>query len=220
MEQADTAKHAGAYGKDVRLAGLVTMLLWDIGLPVVAYYLARAAGMSTFNSLLVGTVVAGMRLLWVAWRTKQVDAFAGFMLFIFAAGTAASFLTGDPRFMLLKNAALTLVAGVVFLGSCRFGKPLTFAVATRLAGSAQDRADLHRGWAESADFRRKFVQLGLLWGIGLIVEALIRVAIIYLTSIDVAVAASVVVQLAAFAIMTVITISGIRQMREEADALA
>ncbi|AKU18514.1 hypothetical protein VV02_00895 [Luteipulveratus mongoliensis] len=196
------------------------MLLLDIGLPVVGYYVARSAGMSTFNSLLVATGVAGVRLLWVMWRTKEIDAFAAFMLFIFAAGTAASFLTGDPRFMLLKNAAVTFVAGVVFLGSCVWGKPLTYAVARRLAGDQESKAELAQGWAESRDFRRKFVQLAAMWGLGLIAEAVIRIVIIYATSVDVAVAASVAVQVLALAVMTAVTIVAIRQARQQAVASA
>ncbi|MDF8263531.1 VC0807 family protein [Luteipulveratus flavus] len=211
---------AGSYGQDVRLGGLVTMLLWDIGLPVLAYYLGRASGLSTFNALLLGTVVSALRLLWVVWRTKELDAFAAFMLFIFSAGTIASFVTGDPRFMLLKNAALTLVAGLVFLASCRFGKPLCYAVARRLAGSAESRADLARGWDESADFRWMFRMLSVFWGLGLIAEALVRVVIIYATSVDVAVAASVAVQVVAFVVMTAVTIRSIKKARSQATAPA
>lgn len=210
------AKGAGDYGKDVALSGLVTMLMWDIGLPVIGYYVARAAGMSTFNALLVATVVAALRLLWVVWRTKEIDAFAGFMLFIFAAGTAASFATGDPRFMLLKNALLTLVAGVVFLGSCVWGKPLSYAVARRLAKGEEGKAELTQGWAESADFRRSFKIMSLVWGVGLIVEALVRVGMIYTMDIDLVVAASLVVQVVTFAGLTTWNIRYIKSARAEA----
>ncbi|WP_157508983.1 VC0807 family protein [Luteipulveratus halotolerans] len=219
-EANDAMAAAGAYGKDVRLGGLVTMLLWDVGLPVVAYYVARAAGLSTFNALLAGTIVAGLRLLWVMWRTKEVDAFAAFMLFIFAAGTAASFATGDPRFMLLKNAVLTAVAGAVFLGSCRWGKPLCYAVARRLAGSPESRDDLARGWDESAQFRQMFRLLSAFWGFGLVLEALVRVVLIYTTPVDVAVGASVVVQILAFAVMTYVTIRSIKHARAQSELVA
>lgn len=213
-------RHVGSYGRDVNPKLLGTMLLWDIGLPVVGYYLSRTMGLSTFNALLVATGISALRLLWVVWRTKELDPFAAFMLFVFALGTAASFLTGDARYMILKNALLTLIVGVVFLGSCLRGKPLTFAVARRLAGKGHAREDLDRGWAESPELRSRFRQLGWLWGGGLVAEALLRVVIIYTVSVDIAVGASTAVQLVAIALMAWLTINRIKHEREQADAAA
>jgi intracellular septation protein A len=214
MTETEADPPAGAYGGRIKLSGLVTMLAWDVGLPLVAYYLARAAGQSAFWSLMAATIVAGLRVIWGAWQHKKIDAFAAFMMMIFALGMVLSAITGDARWLLVKGCLVTAIAGFVFLASAALKRPLTLTVAKRLA--ARDReslAELEQGWRESADFRTGFIQLALLWGVGLVLESVVRLIVIYTTSLDFSVAASAVIQVLAYAVMIAITVTRVKAMR-------
>jgi hypothetical protein len=178
-----------------RPGALLAAMFWDVGLAVLAYYGARAAGLSEWSALLAGTLAAGARLLWVAARNRRVDPFAGVLLVLFAAGLAVSFVTGDARFLLAKDSATSGVLGLTFLGSCLAGKPLCYLAALRMAGPA--RGQLAGRFAVDAAMRRRFSRLTLIWGGGLLVEALLRIAVVYLLPIDVAVGASTALQVAA-----------------------
>ena len=161
---------AGAYGRRIALSGLVTMLAWDVGLPLAAYYVARAAGWSAFWSLVAATIVAGLRVVWGVWQHRRVDAFSAFMMTVFALGMVLSAVTGDARWLLVKGCLVTAIAGLIFVASAALRRPLTFTVGKRLA-------------------------------------------VIYTTSLDVAVAASAAIQIVAYNVMLIVTIRRIKAMR-------
>ena len=214
MTETEAETPAGAYGGRIKLSGLVTMLAWDVGLPLAAYYLARAAGQTAFWSLMAATIVAGLRVVWGAWRHKRIDAFSAFMMTLFALGMVLSAVTGDARWLLVKGCVVTAIAGFVFLGSAALKRPLTLTVGKRLAAKdPESLAELEQGWRESAEFRTGFIQLALLWGFGLVLESILRLVIIYTTSIDVSVAASAAIQILAYAVMIWITIREVKAMR-------
>jgi len=78
--------------------GLIRVMLLDVGLPLLAYYGLHALGVSDYRALLAGTVVAGLRVAFVALRNRRLDGFAGVLMAMFAIGLALSFVTGDARF--------------------------------------------------------------------------------------------------------------------------
>lgn len=200
---------------DVR--GIATMLLWDVGLSLGAYYGARALGFSPYVALLAGTVAAGLRVGYVALRSRKLDGFAAFLLGVFGVGLGLSFVTGDARFLLVKDSFTTAVAGLIFLGTCVFGRPLVFYAAKRAtSGNAEREAAWEERWASEPGVRRTFLMLSLGWGFGLLAEAVVRIPLVYLLSIDVMAGLSTVIQVAAFALLTVWTIAYIKRARAHA----
>lgn len=192
----------GQFAPSFRMGGLVRMLGIDLVIPFGGYYLARAFGIGVTPSLLISTVLAMLRVAWLAWRQGKVDAFAGFLLFLFAGGLTLSFITGDPRFLLLKSAALTVLSGLVFLVSVALRRPLTFAVAKRLTAlDEESSAELAHGWRVSASFRLGFYVMGLVWGLGLVLSGALQIWLILILSLDASVAATNVVALLFFAVM-------------------
>ena len=111
------------------IRNMVVSLLGDVGLPVAAYFIAELLGASTYRSLLAGTVVAGLRMGWVAIRERRFDVFATFLLVLFGAGFVLTFVTGDVRFVLAKDATTSATAGLIFLGSCIVNRPLAYYAA-------------------------------------------------------------------------------------------
>jgi hypothetical protein len=81
-----------------------------------ASFLAELLGASDYVALLAGTVVSGLRMLWVAVRQRRLDPFALFLLALFGAGLVLSFFTGDARFILAKDSTMSCTAGLVLVG--------------------------------------------------------------------------------------------------------
>ena len=182
--------------------GLIRTTLLDIGLPLLVYYGLHAVGISDYPALLAGTVVAGLRVAFVALRNRRLDGFAAFLMTVFAVGLALSFATGDVRFMLAKDSVGTAVAGLIFLGTCVVGRPISFYAAQRFSTSTtRTRTWWATIWETSPVFRRRFRVMSIVWGIGLLVEALVRIPLIYLLPVHVMVGLSTVLQVTAFTLL-------------------
>lgn len=183
-------------------AKLIRTILLDVGLPLFAYYGLHAVGVSDYRALLAGTVVAGLRVAFVALRNRRLDGFAAFLMAVFAVGLALSFVTGDARFMLTKDSVGTAAAGLIFLGTCVIGRPMSFYAAQRFSATTTGAATWwNTMWETSPTFRRGFRVMSAVWGIGLLVEALVRIPLIYLLPINVMVGLSTVLQVAAFTLL-------------------
>jgi hypothetical protein len=202
-------------------AGLIRMILVEVGLPVLTYYGLHAIGISDYRALVAATVVAGLRLGFVALHHRKLDGFAAFMMTVFAVGLALSFVTGDARFMLAKDSAGTAIAGLIFLGTCIIGRPISFYAAQRFAGTTgRSQTWWNDRWQTSPAFRRGFRVMSLVWGVGLLIEAAVRILLIYVLPIDVMVGLSTVLQLAAFTLLITWNVWYGRRMRARSQGAA
>ena len=66
-------------------------------------------------ALLSATVVAGFRVAWVAVRSRAPNPFAVVIVVTFGIGLGLAFVTGDARFLLLKDSFTAAAVGVTFL---------------------------------------------------------------------------------------------------------
>lgn len=163
----------------------VLPMLWDVGLPTAAYYVARLSAGAPHMALLVATVAAGARVCFVAARSRRLDSIAAFLLAVFGIGFALSFVTGDARFLLAKDSIPTATAGLIFLGSCTIGSPLAYAWGRRIvARTPAVRQRWSVLWSTQSGFRRFFHVVSLAWGFGLLLEACVRLSLIYSIPID------------------------------------
>lgn len=180
-----TDEPSGAAVEVPRARAFVLPMMWDAGLPTVAFYVVRAFGGAPYVSLLAGTAAAGARVLFVAARSGRLDAIAAFLLAVFGIGLALSFVTGDARFLLAKDSVPTASAGLIFLGSCVAGSPLAYAWGRRIVARTaveQDRWSVM--WSTQLGFRRVFYVVSLAWGFGLLLEAGVRLTLVYAMPVD------------------------------------
>lgn len=159
-------------------AGLVA----DIALPLIAYYTVRGLGSSTWAALLAATAAGGIRLIAVALWTRQFSWFSAIMLMFFGVGLAVAFIGGDPRFLLLKDSFSTGLLGAMFLFSLVTRRPLALAAAE--AARPSHAADLDHLYRAGRPGRRAFRTSTLVWGLGLLSEALVRVPLVYMLPVD------------------------------------
>ncbi|MCV7016040.1 VC0807 family protein [Mycolicibacterium madagascariense] len=157
-------------------------VLVDVAPPLVAYYGLRAAGASEYAALLTATVVSGIRVVYGVVRSRRLDPFAIYLLLTFGLSLIVGLSTTNPRSILVGNTFVNGIGGLIFMGSCFVGTPLTQVVGDRFRkpGDAVPNA------AEARAIRRVHVQLSAMWGIGLLLEVAIRLVVIAHYSVDVA----------------------------------
>ncbi len=200
------------------IRNMVVSLLGDVGLPVAAYFIAELLGASTYRSLLAGTVVAGLRMGWVAIRERRFDVFATFLLVLFGAGFVLTFVTGDVRFVLAKDATTSATAGLIFLGSCIVNRPLAYYAAKRFAGAAGSGE--FNASADTPVMRKRWYRVSLVWGVGLLIDAALRIACIYLLSPDVAAGVSQALMVTAYTLLIAYTIYTAKKTAKQHSAVA
>ncbi|WP_280394882.1 VC0807 family protein [Nocardia brasiliensis] len=160
---------------------LLAPIARDIAVPVGAYFVMHRLGYSDFAGLLAGTVLSGAMVLVEAIRHRRLEVFPAILLSVFAFGLVTSLISGDPRMMIVKDSAGTLLIGLAFLISALVGKPLTYLAARKaaVAGGPARVAALEAVYRDNAAKRRMFAMLAVLWGAGLVAEAMIRVVLAY-----------------------------------------
>lgn len=163
-------------------------LVLDIGPSLAAYYVLRSIGVHEWMALLAATLVAGARVAWIALRTRSANLFAMVMLVVFGLGLALAFVTGDARFLLLKDSITTATIGLIFLVTVMTGHPLTLAAMT--ARQPARAGEITAGYREFPEIRRSHLVASTVWGVGLLTEAAVRIPLIYLLPIDVMVGLS------------------------------
>jgi hypothetical protein len=182
-------------------------LIWDIGLAMGAYYALRALGSGEHLALLAGAVVAGLRMAYVALRTRSFDAFAGFILISYLLGLPLALMSGDDRFLVIKDSLHTAIAGLIFLATCFVGRPAIFYAARRFSATTREQnAWWDSMWKSTPGFRRVFYLMTAVWAVGLLVEAAIRIVLAYVLPLDVMVALSGVLAIATLALLLMWTV--------------
>jgi hypothetical protein len=167
---------------------MVRGLVLDVGLPLVTYYVLHAAGVSDWFALLAATLVAGARIILVAVGQRVLNALGLVMLVIFGVGLVLTFATGDVRFLVLKDSIGTAVLGLLFLCFALAGHPLTLgAMRTWAPERAATMAERYR---TVPAVRHGHFVASMVWGVGLLAEALVRVLLVFLLPISVVVGLS------------------------------
>jgi hypothetical protein len=178
----------------------------DIAPPLVAYYGLRAVGTSEYVALLSATVVSGLRVVYSAIKARKLDPFALYLLLTFGLSLAVGLSTTDPKLLLAGNTLVNGIGGLIFLGSCFIGTPLTQVVADRLRSNDEDDKDPVVDAGEVQRRRRTQVQLSAMWGIGLLLEVAVRLVVIANLSVDAANGVASAISLSVTALLVVVTI--------------
>ncbi|KAB8191811.1 hypothetical protein FH608_028025 [Nonomuraea phyllanthi] len=160
----------------------VVNLLVNVVAPLVVFYGLRAAGAGQWPALVLGALPPGIRAVWTVATRRRVDGLALFTLSILALGVGASFLTGSPRFLLAKDGWMTAVGGLWILATLP-RTPFYFQVIrTITAGAGRERVETE--WRRSPAFRHMLRVATAIWGVGLVLDAGVRVVLAYSLPVD------------------------------------
>ena len=187
--------------------------------PLAVFYLVRPHVGSDATALALAGIPAAM---WVTtqWiRRRTLDPIGAIVLSGFAVGLAVSYALGGNAFVLkVRDSAFTLFFGVGSLVTAKFGqRPLTFYVGRALtAGSDTHRAKLYNELWEVPPARATFRIINLVWGVGLVGDAVARVLLAANLSTKTFVAVSPVIGLVFIGGMSVCTFWIVRRSRHSA----
>jgi hypothetical protein len=152
-------------------------MVFGAAVPLAVYYLVRHHVPNTADALIIAGVVP---VIWIAveWvRAHQLDPIGAITLFGFIVGVVASELLGGNAFVLkVKDSAFTILFGLTCLLSLRWRRPMMFHIGRSMsAGDDPTRQAAYDELYELEEAKHVFAVITTVWGIGLIIEACLRV---------------------------------------------
>jgi intracellular septation protein A len=200
-----TARHAPAQGGRIRTIAMI--VIFDVAAPLAAYSLLRSAGLSAVTALLLSGTFPALAVAISAIHTRRLDGIGALVLAGIAVGTALGVVSHSTRLLLIEGSVPTAVFGVACLGSLWARHPLMFSFAREFTGpdTAKGR-EMTRLW-QYGGYRRVLRIITAVWGAAFLVEAGLRVVIVYNTSTGTALAISKVTPFVWAAILSAWTVA-------------
>lgn len=206
------------------MISLLLMAIFDIGLTIGVFQIAKHQfGASDFVAYLVAGIGPVIGALISLARVRKIDGVAiiiGINLLISAAVTFIG--SHDARILLLKDCVLTGGFGLVILLTSIpiFPKPLMFFFGLKFGtdGTKEGTKQWYWLWETIPQFRRGQIFLNNVWGIGFMVEAVVKAICVFVLPYG---AAYAVNQIAPFVLLAGLIYYSIRfgmKQRREGEA--
>jgi hypothetical protein len=173
-----------------RLRSMAMIVIFDIAAPLAAYNFLRAAGLSTVTALVLSGVFPAVGVAISAIQNRRLEAIGVLVLAGIAVGTILGLVSHNARLVLVEGSVPTGVFGFACLGSLWASRPLMFTFALEFAGPDSPKGREMTGLWQHAGFRHVIRVITAVWGVGFLVEAALRVFIVYNTSTGTALAIS------------------------------
>ncbi|OQR83024.1 hypothetical protein ACHHYP_15202 [Achlya hypogyna] len=156
---------------------VLAFVVINFGLPMAIFALCSGR-MSDVVALTLSGIPPAAQALHGVVKHKIFDVIALTVLFSIVASVLLAVLTSDARLLLVKDSFVTFVTGTAFLGSlCCATENLIWRYNRQFAGP-DAQADLDAKWAYP-EVQRTTRLICVVWGVGLIFEALLRVVLVY-----------------------------------------
>ncbi|MEH7075413.1 VC0807 family protein [Neobacillus drentensis] len=175
------------------IQSIIVSILINGVVPVVVYNLLLDY-FTSFVSLLLATLVPLLDNLYHIVKYRKFDAFGLFMLTGFILSLMAFLLGGSEKLILMRESLVTGILGLIFIGSLFYSKPLIYHFAIRF--SSNDEPDQKSKFANNWEFSYfRFVirLMTAVWGIALLVEAVIKTILVFELSISAFLAVSQII---------------------------
>jgi hypothetical protein len=146
------------------------------------------AGLANVASMVAGSIVAGVIVIGDLLRTRMrgkaghpIDGFAALVLIEVAAGVILTSISGDARFALARTSYYIAIGGAVVLWTTWSDRPMMRVALKPVAAKGDpERAEaFERAWRNSRQFRTLYRAMTAGLGAVLLIDAVLRVAIIY-----------------------------------------
>src|SRR5580658_7009490 len=160
------------------LRAMLPNLLIDGALPAIAYQILSRHGVADVPALTAGAIFPAANIIRKFIVTRSLDLIGAIVLIFLTIGVIGSLLSGNVLFVLIKESFITGLVGLLFLSSLLWQRPIIFYIARQfVAGEDPERlAWWNKRW-EFPRFRRVMRVMTTVWGLGYLIEALVRVAI-------------------------------------------
>jgi len=204
----DARRTAGTTpAKGGQLRSIAMIVIFDVAAPLVAYKVLRSAGMTPVTALLLSGVFPALGVTIGAVRHRRLDTVGVLVLAGIATGTILGLISHSTRLLLVEGSVPTAIFGAACLGSLWARHPLMFSFAREFTGpdTAKGR-EMTRLW-QYEGYRRIFRVITAVWGVAFLLEAALRVVIVYNTSAGTALVISKVTPFLFFGILTAWTVA-------------
>jgi hypothetical protein len=203
----DARQAAGAAARGGRLRSVTMIVIFDVAGPLVAYKLLRSAGMAAVTALLLSGVFPALGVAIGAIRHRRLDVVGVLVLAGIILGTVLGLVSRSARLVLAEGSVPTAVFGVACLGSLWTRHPLMFSFAREFTGPDTAKGqEMTRLW-QYQGYQRVFRVITAVWGAAFLLEAALRVVVIYRTSAGTALAISKAMPFAFLAILSAWTVA-------------
>ena len=170
-----TPQHRRWLGTALRAGG-------GLALPSVTFYLLRFAGVGVYLALVVSTLVSAVPALVDLGRGQRPSGLSTYVTAMTLGGLVVTLVPGSTRFLLARESIMTGVTGVWFLvsGCARAARPLAYQFTRPLVeGRWHWPGHWEELWEVSPRFRRMWRVSSVLFGVGLLLDATLRVVLAY-----------------------------------------
>ena len=183
-----TAGTSAAKGGQIR--SITMIVIFDVAAPLVAYQWLRSAGLTAVTALLLSGVFPALHVIINVIRHRRLDVVGALVLAGIVVGTVLGLVSHNARLVLVEGSVPTAVFGVACLGSLWARHPLMFSFAREFTGPDTAKGqEMTRLW-QYEGYRRIFRVITVVWGVAFLLEAALRVVIVYNTSTGTALAIS------------------------------
>ncbi len=153
-------------------------LIFDVALPIILFNVLTHYGFSTLTALVLGGLSPALNNLRVWITSRRLEPLGIIVITLLAVGAAASFISGNIFFVLVKDSILTGAFGVICLASLFMSRPLMFSVSRQfVAGEDAARIAWWNSLWEFPNFRAGMRFVTAVWGIVYLLEAVVRVVL-------------------------------------------
>ena len=173
-----------------RLRSISTIVIFDIGAPLAAYNLLRSAGMTAVTALVLSGIFPAVGVIIGVILNRRLDVIGALVLAGIAVGTVLGLVSHNARLVLIEGSVPTVVFGVACLGSLRARYPLMFTFAREFTGPDTAKGQEMTMFWQHEGYRSAFRVITAVWGFAFLIEAGLRVVIVYNTSAGTALAVS------------------------------
>jgi hypothetical protein len=165
-----------------RLLSLAMIAIFDVAGPLAAYHGLRSAGLSNVTALLLSGVFPTLGLIIRAVWHRRLDVIGALVLAGIIVGTVLGLVSHNARLVLVEGSVPTAVFAVACLGSLWARHPLMYSFALEFIGPDTVKGREITLFWHHAGFRRSFRVITAVWGAAFLLEAALRVVIVYSTS--------------------------------------
>ena len=153
-------------------------------------------------------------------RHRRVDAVSVLALLGIGLSLLAFVGTGSAKVLQLREKLVTVLIGAIFLGSAAIGRPLIYELAKASLVRQKDHEEVARFETLRNDsyFRGSMMIMTVVWGLGLIVDAAVSAALVFVVSVRAYLIINPVLGYGTMGLLTLWTFWFVRRRRREGNA--
>ena len=153
-------------------------------------------------------------------RHRRVDFLSLFVLLGIVLSLLAFLGGGGVKFLQLREKLVTVIFSFIFLGSAAIGRPIIYELARAGMKRSNQTEELERfeKLRENTMFKRSMMLMTLVWGFGLLADALVSIALVYTVPVKEYLIASPIIGYATTGSLALWTFWYARRRRREGEA--